>query len=1018
MPRNSAISAIHTSVPGRARLRVAALRGHPEIKTALESGLAGKPGIHGASANVLTGNVLVFYDGARTLPEVIGLIEIVMTDAGPAEAPPPGPLPAPAPAASGRPSILEFFKALWRRTPAPDSSPPVPAQAPPPAEPDVPWHRTDANAVVRFWRSSRAEGLRSADAAGRLAIYGANAIARTPMRSAAAILLGQFNSLPVLMLAGSAAISAATGGIADAIVISAVVILNAAIGAATEFQAEKTISSLMNLGEPIATVVRDGEVREVAGEELVPGDILVLRRGVNVPADARVLEAEDLTVDESALTGESMAVEKTAALLPREEAPLAERFNMIYRGTVITGGSGLAVVVATGGRTQIGRIQALIASSEQPRTPLEAQVRALGGQLVWLTAGIAAAALCIGLLRGYSLAEMVRNAIALAVAAVPEGLPVVATVALAGGVGALARHGVLVRRLEAVETLGTVEVLCFDKTGTLTLNQMSVVAAYAGMKHYEVSGGTFSSDRRPVHLSQNPEILKLLEACSLCSEAELETANGSTAVNGSATEAALVRMALNSGIDVAALRARYPLLRMSYRTETQNYMTTVHQAGPGRELVAVKGSPIEVLALSRSYAKGGQILPLADSERRQIQAENDRMAGTALRVLGVAMQTPEDSGLVWLGLAGIADPPRQGLRELLSDFHRAGIRPVMVTGDQRATARAIGRAVALNNGDRLEVLDWNDVEGESPAVIAERVSRAHIFARVSPAEKLQIVRAFQQGHRVVAMTGDGINDGPALKAADVGVALGQSGARVAREVADVLLTEDNIHALVPAIAEGRRVHANLRKSIHYIAATNMGEVLLVLGSLAAGLGQPLNARQLLWINLITDVFPELALALAPAEPGLMERGPADPRAAVIGAPEMRRLWMQSAVMTSAALGGYVYGLARYGGGPRASAMAFLTLTAAQLLHALPPRAAAPDKYLSMSVLAGFGALALSQFGFAGLLGTARIGLPDVFVCALASLASFLVNAWIGRAPDIVARPVPAAPALLPAPRTA
>jgi Ca2+-transporting ATPase len=489
----------------------------------------------------------------------------------------------------------------------------------------------------------------------------------------------------------------------------------------------------------------------------------------------------------------------------------------------------------------------------------------------------------------------------------------------------------------------------------------------------------------------------------------VEQVNGSVAIEGTPTEAALVRMAANSGLDVPALRRRYPLRSMNQRTEQRNYMSTTHDAEGGRGLIAVKGSPAEVLALCDRIANGGGIHPLSDAERRQVQAENDRMAGQALRVLGVASREAREHALVWLGLIGIADPPREGLRELMRDFRRAGIRPMMVTGDQRATARAVGHALEMNGNHHIEVFDSTRLDGLESEELSEHVSGAQIFSRVNPAQKLKIVRALQNTGAVVAMTGDGINDGPALKAADVGIALGQGGTRVAREVADIILTEDHIQNLLPAISDGRRVHDNIRKAIHYIGATNTSEVLLVLASLAAGTGQPLTARQLLWINLISDVFPEIALATGPAEPGIMRRPPPDAWRPVVGKPEALRLGTQAAVMSGAAMASYLYGISRYGAGARAGSMAFLTLTAAQILHGFSARSESAsifngrptpqNQLLSMSLLGGFAALLLSQFGFASVLGVQRVGLTDALVCCGASLASFLTNEGMkGRAP--------------------
>lgn len=1008
------VSVLHAAVPGRARLRVAGLQNRPDLKAALETELAGTDGIRRVSANVVTSTLLIHFEPGRELPEVVGTVELIVrtVDLTPyrTAAGKPTTVPEPGRSRSGRLSFWSFLKTVWRSAFRPAIADAVTARAPIRAAAgpaSLAWHTLPAADVARFWESSRLTGLTSGAAAERLSAYGPNVLPHPQPRSAFQVFMQQLRSLPVALLLGSAALSILTGGIADAVVIGAVVLLNASIGAMTEFEAERTITSLMALTEPIATVVRGRRLQRVGAAEVVPGDVLVLARGVHVAADVRLLETEDLTIDESALTGESMPVEKGAEAHAFADVPLADRRNMAYRGTVVTGGSGIGVVVATGTHTEIGKIQALIAASEQPQTPLQRQMELLGRKLVWFTGAVAGAVFVVGLLRGYSALEMLRSAVSLAVAAVPEGLPTVATVGLASAVRSLAERRVLVRRLDAVEALGTVQVVCFDKTGTLTLNEMSVVACFAAMHRYDVSGGTFFSDGKPVQMGSHSELLSLMEICSLCSEAEAHEVDGALVAFGTPTESALVRMAINSGIDVRMLRRQKPLVRMVHRARGQNYMTTVHEAGGGRTLLAVKGSPEEVLRLCACWREGGAVRPLSDADRRLIAAENEHMAAAALRVLGAACLdaagevNTNGGGLVWLGLIGIADPPRQGLRDLIGDFRQAGIRPVMVTGDQGATARAIGQALGMNGAGDLAVIDTTDSDGAERQEIGDRLTGAQIFARVSPAQKLQIVRAFQGGGEVVAMTGDGINDGPALKAADVGIALGQSGTRVAREVADIVLTDDNIHALLPAIQEGRRVHANIRKAIRYVSATNLGEVLVMFGALAGGVGQALNPRQLLWINLITDVFPELSLALAPPDNGIMKRPPADPRAPVIGAEDYGRLGLQSSVMAGAALAAYAYAIPRHGIGARASTMAFLTLTSAQLLHvfteACPPGTGIAESgvprnpLLWMSAMAGFATLALSQFGLTGLLGTARIGLSDALVCAGASFLSFMAN---------------------------
>ncbi|MGE5489295.1 MAG: HAD-IC family P-type ATPase [bacterium] len=1027
-PAEPAVTPVH-AIRGRVRLRVGALEDRPDVKRALEEQLRRQPGIRAASASTVTGKLLVYYEPDRGLPEIIGAVEITVRLVAAQPKPQPKwvtPHPArlakaqsPADRAGNRAagflrnllhSLAELRKAPPRTMTARDL-----VRMAAPERPPRPWHTLTGQAALDFWKTSRT-GLDSDTARMRLAKYGPNVLPHPKPRSAAQILLGQFASLPVLLLTGSAALSLAMGSFADTVAICVVLLLNGAIGAATELEAEKTLSALMTISEPIVEVLRDGEIIRIGGEDVVPGDILPLAPGAQVAADARLLEAENLALDESALTGESMPVEKRADDVMPPDTPLAERINLVHRGTVVSGGSGLAVVFATGRHTEIGRTQTLISESAQPETPLQRQMRGLGNQLLWFTGAVSAALFTAGILRGLHPLAMLRAATSLAVAAIPEGLPTIATVSLASGVRSLARHGALVRRLEAVEALGSVQVVCFDKTGTLTLNRMAVVAAFAGMRHYEVSGGSFLADHRPVQASSYPELARLMEISALCSEAEFDPASG--AVTGSPTEAALLQMALKGGLDVARLRRKRPIVRVQHRATGQNYMATTHLTGHGTRITAVKGSPTEVLQLCGSQLVNGAERPLTPSDRRLIRAENERMAGAALRVLGTAFaETPvngsADPGstgmeavppLIWAGLVGIADPPRQGLRELIADFRRAGVRPVMLTGDQTATAHAIGRAMDLNGGENLQTIDSRTLDGIASSELAVQLERVQIFSRVDAAQKLQIVHGFQQGGAVVAMTGDGINDGPALKAADIGIALGQSGTRVARQVADIVLADDNLQSLLPALAEGRRVRENIRKAIHYISATNLSEIILMFGAVASGLGQPLNPRQLLWINLLSDVFPELALAVGPADPDLMNHPPAGANRPALARADYVPLGTQAAVMAAAALGTYAWGGSR--GSPAAGTMAFLTLTSAQLLHGISARGPSgavltrgrppANPYMTMSVLGGFGALALSQFGLTRLLGTVRLGPLEALVCAGASLASFLVNEALRR----------------------
>jgi Ca2+-transporting ATPase len=741
------------------------------------------------------------------------------------------------------------------------------------------------------------------------------------------------------------------------------------------------------------------------------GDLLVLSPGSYVSADARLVEAVRLSVDESALTGESLPVAKTTVPLLRADTPLADRVNMLYRGTLVTGGQGLAVVVATGRFTEMGKIQSLVGEARPPPTPMERQLSQLGTQLALIGSGVCALVFGIGIWRGYGVVPMLETAISLAVAAIPEGLPAVATTTLALGMQRMQRHHVLMRRLEAVETLGSVQTICLDKTGTITLNQMSVVSIYAGMRRIRVTDGKCFTDRGWLDPLACDELLRLMHVAVLCNETEVSRHGGAYVLKGSATESALLHMAISAGVDILQLRAQYPLLQLNHRAEQRNFMSSVHALNAHGRLVAVKGSPPEVLAMCQWYIKDGVRLPLTEEDKLHIDTENERMAGSTLRVLGAAYTYVTDDeakvdvqeGLIWLGLMGMVDPIRTGVKEVIRTFHQAGIDTVMITGDQSPTAYAIAKELNLSGNGSLEILDSTQLAPIDPDVLQALSTRVHVFARVSPAHKLQIVQALQQAGKVVAMTGDGINDGPALKAADIGIAMGHTGTDVAREVADVILEDDNLETMIIAMGEGRRIYNNIRKSIHFLVSTNLSEIMVMFTAVAAGLGQPLNAMQLLWINLMSDIAPGLALAFEPPEPDVLRRPPRRPDEPIIQSSDLQRIAFESTVLSASALGAYGYGMMRYGSGPQASTMAFLSLTKGQLLHAISCRSEThsvfsterlpPNRYLNLALLGSFTvqALALVVPGLRRLLGIAPIDLLDSLVIGSSALLPLVVN---------------------------
>lgn len=986
------VEIVHAIVPGRARLRIPGLHRSESFKQRVEAQLAAYSHVLSVNASPLTGTVLVLFHHGHGAGEIAAAIEAWLVSGQEAAQPAPSPRPF-----TAAPTRRKSTRALGQSPAA------VPAVRS--------WHRLVVDQALAEFDSDPLLGLSTQEAALRLARYGPNSLTRAMPRSALSIFIGQFKSLPVILLGASAVLSVATGGLADAVVILGVVLINAGIGYITESQAERTINALTSVAQPPAAVVREGGMRQIAFEDVVPGDLLLLTPGCIIAADARLIIAKSLSVDESSLTGESQPVTKTTEALAEEEIPLADRGNMVYHGTIVTGGSGLAVVVATGRGTELGAIQALVGETRPPETPMQRQLDRLGNQMVLMSVAVCGLVFAVGLLRGYGLLQMLKTSISLAIAAVPEGLPTVATTTLALGIRRMRRHHVLIRHLDAVETLGAVQVICLDKTGTLTLNRMSVLALHSGGASLRVADGVFTGAEGRVNPYERDELLLLMHVAVLCNESQVDTAvPGHFVLNGSATENALVQMAIAAGVTVSELRAHYPIAKTEYRAEGHAYMATWHQASDGRWLTAVKGSPEQVLALCRWQLAGGKRHALTDAAREEILNENERMAGEALRVLGFAYvekkSTPTDAephDLIWLGIIGMADPVRPGASHLIEQFHTAGIKTVMITGDQSATAYAIGKELALSGTRQLEILDSTHLERLDPAVLSALAQKVEIFSRVSPAHKLQIVQGLQRAGKVVAMTGDGINDGPALKAADIGVAMGDAGTEVARMVADVVLEDDNLQTMIIAVSEGRTIYNNIRKSIHFLMSTNLSEIMVMLTSVAGGMGQPLNTMQLLWINLITDIFPALALAVEPPEPDVLSRPPRDPDESVIGRADLKRYGFESLTITAGALGAYGYGLLKYGQGPQANTLAFMALTLAQLEHAISCRSDThglfsreklpPNRYLQAAV-AGSVVLQASTVllpPLRGFLGTTPLTLLDTGVVLAGSSLPFLVN---------------------------
>ena len=856
------------------------------------------------------------------------------------------------------------------------------------------WYLREVAEILAELETSIAQGLSTAAAEHNLTKYGKNILPETKPRADLVVFLSYFWSIPVALLTLAAILSIATGSKVDALVIMGVVVINAILGYVTESKSERIILSLKELINPTAWVVRDGKTIEVDSSTIVVGDVLVFKPGSYIAADARVIDSQNLSVDESALTGESIPVIKTCQTFTDKNIPLADRNNMVYGGTFVTGGQGLGVVVATGQQTEMGKIQALVTETKIPQTPLEIQLEKAGGQLVLLSSAVCILVLALGIVRGYGFVEMLQTSIALAVAAVPEGLPTVATITLALGINKMRQQGVLVRRLDAIEALGSVQTICLDKTGTLTANEMSVVEIQTLSKKIELEGNKLNSN-------SDTELLQLIKVAVLCNESKVNyNSNGELNIAGSPTENALMQMAIDAELYIAPLKTLYPLVEINHRANDRNYMATIHQFNESHKLVAVKGNPAEVLALCQYKLQNDLPVPLEEIDRKAIARANQEMTSNALRVLGIAYAEIDDTSktdtdnLTWLGLVGITNPIRQGVKELIADFHRAGIDTVMLTGDQENTAQAIAKQLHLGHIQRLTTNLTTNHERRS-------TNNTNVFARVTPADKLKIVRAFQAEGKIVAMTGDGINDAPALKAAEVGIAMGKTGTDIAREVADIVLADDNIETAIAAVSLGRTIYNNIKKALHFLLATNLSEIIVMVMANLLGMGLPLNAIQLLWLNLVTDIFPGLALGLEAPEPNVLNVPPRSPDRAIIETSDFKRLGFEAGVISLFTLTAYSYGIANYGIGDRASTIAFMSLVTAQLLHTFSCRSdlpvwkakLQPNHYLTLALAISLGlqfiCLVIPSLG--SLLKITAIEGIDFMVIAIAALLPLIVN---------------------------
>ena len=825
------------------------------------------------------------------------------------------------------------------------------------ADEPIAWFLRTALATAAALDCDVARGLTGADADRRLARHGPNVVAVARQRSLPTIVVHQFRSLIVGLLVSAGIVSLVLGQVAEAVAIGVVIVLNALIGIGTEWKAADSLARLQRKTVFSARARRDGVERQLSAEELVPGDIVLLAAGDRVPADGRVVSQSQLQVDEAMLTGESAPVSKSALPITDAGAPLADQSCMLHMATVVTAGRAEVIVTATGARTELGRIGSLIAKLGSRTTPLEAKLRQLGRMLLVVVAVLCAATVVAGVLRGNPLLSMLEVGISLAIAAVPEGLLAVTTMTLAVGMQRMAKMDALVRRLPAVESLGSATVICTDKTGTLTKNEMTVRAYDVAGRRFSVTGtgyaatGELQCDGERLHALAEPLALAL-RIGALCNDARLDRTSPAVTVLGDPTEAALIVAAEKAGLDVVGLGRDHPRIMEVPFDSTTKLMATVHRLADGRIVAYVKGAPSALLAASCALLVETGIVAMTDDARELRRAANDELAASALRVLGLAVRdlpvdyTREDvtRDLTFVGLVGMIDPLRDEALTTVATCRRAGIRVIMITGDQQATATEIARQLGIDRdpaGKPLRVVHARELAGLDDDGWIEIVRDAAVFARVSPEHKLHIVEALQRAGQVVAMTGDGVNDAPALRKADIGIAMGARGTEVAKDAADMVITDDNFATIVRAIEQGRVIVYNILRFIHFLFSTNLAEIVVVFGAIMLGWPLPLGVLQILWLNLVTDVFPAMALALEPSAPDVMDRKPRDPHEALVTPGLAWHIVWQGLVIGCCTLVAFAVGMRWYGahgaGLRHAITLAFMTLAIAQVFHTFNAR---------------------------------------------------------------------------------
>lgn len=798
------------------------------------------------------------------------------------------------------------------------------------------WYNQTIEDIANKLQTSSQKGLTNQAAEEIKQEFGPNELTQKKGRTKWNMLADQFKDFMVIVLIAAAVLSGVLGEMMDTIIILAIVLVNAFLGVVQESKAEASLAALKKMAAPEAKVIREGVPVTIPAADLVPGDVVILETGDFVPADLRLVEVSNLKIEEAAMTGESVPSEKIAEVIREDEVPLGDRHNMAFSSSIVTYGRGRGVVVETGMSTEIGKIAKMLQTTQDDPTPLQKRLDQLGKILALAALGICAVIFVVGVLYGKEIFEMFFTAVSLAVAAIPEGLPAIVTVVLAIGVQRLAKQNAIIRKLPAVETLGSATIICSDKTGTLTQNRMTIQKAY--YNEQVVDGKTITPDT-------DAHARLLIDTSIYCNDTQLNLEEGKPVTYGDPTETAFVDYALTKNINKNESDKLLPRVEEVPFDSDRKLMTTVHQDN-NQFRVYTKGGTDELLACCTQLMKNGEMVPLTEDEKDRIREANLSMASQALRVLAMAYKQidaiPNDdekqavleNNLIFIGLFGMIDPPREEAKQAVSLCKKAGIKPIMITGDHKITATAIARQLGMITDDS-EATTGSEIEHMSDEELREAVKKYAVYARVSPEHKVRIVRAWQSWDQVVAMTGDGVNDAPALKRANIGAAMGKVGTDVAKEAADMVLADDNFATVVAAVKEGRIIFSNILKSIQFLLSCNVGEVILLFIATMLNWEEPLLPIHILWVNLVTDSLPALALGMDPQEPDIMERPPRSPKAGIFQGAMVGRIVYQGAMVGLLSLTAFVIG-------HRTSVevgrtMAFAVLALSQLEHSLNVR---------------------------------------------------------------------------------